>query len=167
LMNSSDLEIVKNDLSVLKNQFKQMTDNYLSLQLSLYYIREGIEKFEKEHQGEIITKAAEYFAGISGNRYVRIKKSLANGEIICVTKDNYERKLPELSTGSREQLLLAMRLSLIDYIEKSFEPLPLILDDVFVNFDYQRRDRMTEIVKNFAKNRQVLLFKLANEPKKG
>ena len=167
LMNNSDLEIVKNDLSVLKNQFKQMTDNYLSLQLSLYYIREGIEKFEKEHQGEIITKAAEYFAGISDNRYVRIKKSLANGEIICVTKDNYERKLPELSTGSREQLLLAMRLSLIDYIEKSFEPLPLILDDVFVNFDYQRRDRMTEIVKNFAKNRQVLLFKLANEPKKG
>jgi uncharacterized protein YhaN len=108
-------------------------------------------------------KAGEYFAAISDNRYVRVKKSLTNGEIICITADNKERRIPELSTGSRERLLLAMRLSLIEYIEKSIEPLPVILDDVFVNFDYKRREKMYQIVKKFAENRQVLFFKLANE----
>ena len=165
LLEQDDLEIVKSDLASLKNQTRKMADNYLTLQLILHYIREGIEKFEREHQGEIIDRASEYFSYISNNRYVRVKKSLENGEIICITLDNKERNLTELSTGSREQLLLAMRLSLIDYIEKNIEPLPVILDDVFVNFDYQRKAKMEEIVEKFAKNRQVLIFKLANAAK--
>lgn len=163
LLVNNDYEFAKSDCAGLKNQFKKLVQKYLSLQLTLFYIRGGIDKFEKEHQGDIILKAGEYFAAISDNRYVRVKKSLTNGEIICITADNKERRIPELSTGSREQLLLAMRLSLIEYIEKSIEPLPVILDDVFVNFDYKRREKMYQIVKKFAENRQVLFFKLANE----
>jgi uncharacterized protein YhaN len=165
LLTQDELEIVKSDFASLKNQAKKMVDKYLTLELTLKYIEKGIEKFEQEHQGEIINKAAEYFSYISNNRYSRVKKSLQKGDIVCVTVDNKTRTLSELSTGTREQLLLAIRLSLIEYIEKECEPLPLILDDVFVNFDYQRKIKMEEIIEKFAKNRQVLVFKLANQDK--
>ena len=40
-----------------------------------------------------------------------------------------------MSRGTREQLYLAMRFGLIEEYEARSEPLPIIMDDVFVNFD--------------------------------
>jgi uncharacterized protein YhaN len=167
LLDNNDIEVVSSEYATLKNTLKKGVAKYLELQLILQYINDGIEKFEKEHQGDMINQASEYFSYITNNRYVGIKKSFANGEIVCITAGKSERKIDELSTGTREQLLFTMRLSLVDYIERNIESLPMILDDIFVNFDYERSAKMHEIMEKFAKNRQVLLFKLANNDKNG
>lgn len=64
----------------------------------------------------------------------------------------------EMSRGTREQLYLAMRFGLIEEYESRAEPLPVIMDDVFVNFDDDRKPRVVEILSEFAKDRQVLLL---------
>ncbi|MFQ5443131.1 MAG: ATP-binding protein, partial [Nitrospinales bacterium] len=64
----------------------------------------------------------------------------------------------EMSRGTREQLYLAMRLGLIEEYEKRAEPLPIIMDDVLVNFDEIRGHEFMEILQGFAQARQVLLL---------
>ncbi len=44
----------------------------------------------------------------------------------------------KLSTGTREQLYLAIRLAYITHFNETHEPLPVIMDDCFVNFDDTR-----------------------------
>lgn len=162
LSKSDELLFAQNRVEILKNELKIGAKEYLKLQVALQFLTSGIEKFENEHQGEIICNASNYFQIITLEKYRNIKKSVINHELLCITANGHERKINELSTGTREQLLLAMRLALIEYIEKNIEGLPVVFDDVLVNFDVARKAKMVEIIEKFAKNRQVLFFKLAN-----
>jgi len=64
----------------------------------------------------------------------------------------------ELSRGAREELYLAMRLGLIAEYEKHGEPMPLVMDDIMVNFDDERAGRALEAVAAFAAGRQVIIM---------
>ncbi|MDT2193260.1 hypothetical protein [Paenibacillus larvae] len=62
-----------------------------------------------------------------------------------------------MSRGTAEQLYLSMRFALADeYRNKAV--LPLILDDIFVNFDPVRTRRCLGLLKILRKDRQILLF---------
>lgn len=62
-----------------------------------------------------------------------------------------------LSTGTVEQIYLAIRFAIANILVK--EDLPIVMDDVFVNYDYQR---LYEILSCLGKevNRQVIIFTL-------
>ncbi|MCA9658063.1 MAG: hypothetical protein KC486_06950, partial [Myxococcales bacterium] len=62
------------------------------------------------------------------------------------------------STGTREQLFLALRLAyVLEYCDRA-EPLPVIIDDVLVNFDRARARSTLEALCEVARSTQVLLF---------
>ena len=63
-----------------------------------------------------------------------------------------------MSRGTLEQLYLAMRFGLIEEYESRSEPLPAVLDDVFVNFDDDRDQRLIEILNRFGQKRQVIVL---------
>ena len=51
-----------------------------------------------------------------------------------------------------------MRFGLINEYETHAEPLPAVMDDIFVNFDDERDERIIEILSQFSKQRQVLVL---------
>ncbi len=53
---------------------------------------------------------------------------------------------------------MSLRLGLIEEYEKHSEPLPIILDDVFVNADPRRTKIIASVLEKFAKNRQIIIF---------
>jgi uncharacterized protein YhaN len=64
-----------------------------------------------------------------------------------------------LSRGSREQLFLAIRLALVQEFARQGTALPMILDDVLVNFDQHRSEAAVDVLREFAeRGHQVLLF---------
>jgi uncharacterized protein YhaN len=62
-----------------------------------------------------------------------------------------------LSQGARDQIHLAVRLALVEFMSRG-EPQPLFLDDPFVHFDPVRRDRTLDLVREFACRHQVVVF---------
>jgi len=63
-----------------------------------------------------------------------------------------------LSRGTAEQLYLAIRFALLrDYASHS-DPLPVIFDDVFVNFDPRRTRTTFDAVAGLTETHQVFLF---------
>ena len=105
-------------------------------------------------------KAAEkIFADLTGGRYDRLYKKLATGDIaVCDSVSGREKGFTELSRGTREELMLAMRLALIECTERASEPLPVCFDDVGVDFDSARLKRAEAAVAAFAAKRQVIWF---------
>ena len=63
-----------------------------------------------------------------------------------------------LSDGTRDQLYLALRLASIEYRLSHEVSLPLIVDDVLVNFDDQRAGAALELLGDLARKTQVLFF---------
>ena len=64
-----------------------------------------------------------------------------------------------LSRGTREQLFLSLRLALAACYARRGAPLPLVLDDVLVNFDIERAKAAAAVLRDFAAaGHQVLIF---------
>ena len=65
---------------------------------------------------------------------------------------------PPLSGGTLDQIFLAFRLAVVDHLDEAYEHLPLVLDEVLINWDDQRFDTGIQILSNIAQRRQVFLF---------
>lgn len=63
-----------------------------------------------------------------------------------------------MSEGTRDQLYLALRLASLERALEAQEPLPLILDDILVNFDDSRARSVLRVLRDFSERAQVLLF---------
>lgn len=68
------------------------------------------------------------------------------------------RAVQQISAGARDQLYLAVRLAVSEYLSRGKAPLPLLLDDCFANCDDGRaRLGMKMLLEHFAKQHQVIL----------
>jgi len=63
-----------------------------------------------------------------------------------------------LSGGTLDQIYLAFRLAVIDHLDEAYEHLPLVLDEVLINWDDQRFEAGVQILSHIAQKRQVFLF---------
>ena len=72
--------------------------------------------------------------------------------------------LERFSTGTIEQVNLALRLAYIDTISK--ESLPIILDEAFAFYDDERLANIMKFLSEEYINRQVIIFTCSNREKK-
>ncbi|QPJ61859.1 MAG: AAA family ATPase [Candidatus Nitronauta litoralis] len=121
-------------------------------------LKKAKDRYEKTRQPGVIVAAAKRFERITEGRYQNIIKRFEEDNLVIQDKDLRETGVVEMSRGTREQLYLSLRLGLIEEYESRAEPLPIIMDDVFVNFDDDRKPRVLELLKEFTAKRQVLLM---------
>ena len=81
---------------------------------------------------------------------------LGEDEIRVFDEHGVAKSIDELSRGTAEQLYLSIRFALIkEYCEHS-EPLPLVMDDVTVNFDKDRARSAFEAITQLSSTQQIL-----------
>jgi uncharacterized protein YhaN len=114
--------------------------------------------YETERQPEVLRQASSFFAVMTEHRYVRVIAPLDGGEIL-VERAGGARLAPQfLSRGTAEQLYLSMRLALVREYANHVDPLPVVFDDIFVNFDPNRSRTSLRAVRELCTTHQVLLF---------
>lgn len=135
--------------------------------LVLDAILSALEEARREMSGFLAERlpplAGAYLSRITGARYgtlyidpltLKIEVAPAAGDAAGAP----ERVAPgALSQGTRDQIHLAVRLALIELMSGG-ESQPLFLDDPFVHFDPARRERALDLVREFAKKHQVVMF---------
>jgi uncharacterized protein YhaN len=65
---------------------------------------------------------------------------------------------PPVSTGTLEQAYLGLRLAIVDHLDRGGERLPLFVDEVFVNWDAERRAHGIEVLAGLSATRQIFVF---------
>jgi uncharacterized protein YhaN len=120
-------------------------------------IRKARETHERERQPGVLRRASHYFERITQGRYVRVLSPMGEKDILAETKDGRRISSAMLSRGTAEQLYLAMRFALAEEYERIIN-LPLVMDDIFVNFDRRRLAETLEVLAEVAGRRQILLF---------
>ncbi len=121
---------------------------------------EAKHKYEAERQPEVLKLAGEFFEQMTDGRYCRVIAPLGEVRLEVERTDSGERLAPAaLSRGTGEQLYLAMRLALARAYGRRVVPLPLVADDILVNFDDDRARATAALLNDFARNgHQVFAF---------
>lgn len=159
LADGVDCAVELNVREQLRGEMRAAAERYLVLKAAEAVLKKSIERCERERQPELLKNASEWFAGFTRNAYTRIYRQLSTGELrVSASPGVNDKDISELSRGTREQLFLALRLALIAALENSSEPLPIVLDDIMVNFDLKRRQAVMDGVEKFAETRQVLIL---------
>ncbi|PYS55646.1 MAG: hypothetical protein DMG13_03350 [Acidobacteria bacterium] len=114
--------------------------------------------YETERQPEVIRQASSFFSVMTERRYTRVIAPLDGGEIQVERADGARLSPQLLSRGTTEQLYLSMRLALVREYANHVDPLPVVFDDIFVNFDPGRSRTSFKAIRDLSTTHQVLLF---------
>ena len=115
--------------------------------------------YEQQRQPETLQEASRYLDRLTQGRYCRVWTPL--GENVLRVDDAEGNSLPVevLSRGTREQLFLSLRLALTSCYARRGATLPMVLDDVLVNFDAERAKAAAVVLRDFAdQGHQMLVF---------
>jgi len=103
---------------------------------------------------------SKYISVITGGRYTEVEIDENDLSIRTRSPENNEMvDVQELSRATKDQFYICARFALVKLITEGKKP-PLLLDDPFVNFHPTRLQKMMILLKELAKENQILLFTL-------
>ena len=106
----------------------------------------------------MIKRASAFFETLTDGRYPRLYRPFGEPTLTVEERDGSQKKPDQLSRGTREQLYLALRFGAIEVATSNQERLPVIVDEVLVNFDPDRARRAAEAFTQLAQHTQVIVF---------
>lgn len=132
-------------------------------ELALTLFERVRRRYETDRQPRILQRASHFLAALTEGRYRRVWTPVDERVLLAEDETGIHRRSEELSRGTREQLFLALRLALVtDWGERGIR-LPLILDDVLVNFDQGRVRAACRTLAEFASPQQQVLLLTCHE----
>ncbi|MFP4580121.1 MAG: AAA family ATPase [Candidatus Sumerlaeia bacterium] len=126
--------------------------------IALHLLQAARHKFEEEKQPGVIKYAGEIFQTITQNGYSRIVAPIGEDFFSVYNQAGKNLTPDQLSRGTAEQLYLALRFGFIRQRAENLEPLPVIMDDILVNFDPDRSHQTARAIQNLARDHQIFFF---------
>lgn len=149
---------LKYEQARVRESIRQTVNDWLGVQLAGRGFDAVRERFERSQQPRVLSAASEYFQRLTRGQYRNLWTPLGR-RVLCVDDEQGNtRQIEQLSGGTREQLFLAVRLAAVDHFREQGVELPMVLDDILVNFDEGRTESAIETLQEAARRGQQILF---------
>ena len=148
-------------LSTIAIEIDAIIDNWALLTLSSSILKEALNRYEIERQPAVIELAGRLFAQVTEDRYAKLishEDEQQRRSLRVIQNDGRGFDAQYLSKGTAEQLYLCVRLAYAMTFAERAVAMPLIFDDVLVNFDPRRCQQMAQAIATVSKQHQVILF---------
>lgn len=158
---SSDAANLDEQAAMRQAEALQHLDEYVRAHLAAAVLRRVIAGYGAQHQQPILLDATEIFSTLTGGAFVELLPDDDGSQQILLARRRNGELLhtAEMSTGTRDQLYLAIRMAGIRHQLQSMEErLPIVLDDLLVHFDDERSAAALEVLATMAVETQVLMF---------
>lgn len=147
------------ELGCVERQLNQLARRWQTLATASCLLEDVCNTVENERQPETLREASSFLNQLTDGKYVRIWTPLGSNQLKIDDHKGKSLPLDVLSRGTGEAVFIALRLSLAGAYSRRGVMLPLILDDVLVNFDGARAEHAAETLKTFAElGHQVMMF---------
>lgn len=137
-------------------------ERFAKLQLAISLLKSRIDRFREQNQGPFMEKAGQWFSEITGGDFKGVSTVFDEGDVPQIagmrSAEGETIAVESMSEGTRDQLYLALRLAGLELHLTDNEPMPLILDDLLVQFDDRRSLCALRALAKFGKTSQILLF---------
>ena len=142
-------------------QMHQALERYLELKTARDLVIAAMATIRAEQQDPLIRRASALFAGSTRGEFLGVETDIddrGNPVVVGRRAGGGTASVATMSDGTRDQLFLAFRLASLENYGGATEPLPFIADDVLVHFDDDRSAAALELLAEFGRRNQVLLF---------
>jgi uncharacterized protein YhaN len=136
-------------------------ERYARAKVAALILSREMDRYREEHQGPMLTKASAFFERLTLSAYSGLRTGYDDKDrpaLRCVRRSGTEVDVAGLSDGARDQLYLSLRLATLACYVESAEPLPVVLDDVFIQFDDERAAAGLRVLFELSKHMQILFF---------
>lgn len=141
LSRDDELARMRQEEATLLERMGRMAQSWSRRALAAALLRQAKLSFEKERQPEVIREASSIFSRITNGLWRGISASLEDASLLILPPSGEPVEPELLSRGAQEQAYLALRLAYIKSHAVHAAPLPVIMDEVLVNFDPKRAER--------------------------
>ena len=139
---------------------------YATVRVASAVLLKAIEKYRETHQGALLKRAGVIFSHLTLNRFKGLVPDydekdnpiLMGVRATIINKGGEKIPTHGMSSGTADQLYLALRLAAIEQRLITSEPTPLILDDVLINFDDARALAALDIFSELSAKTQIIFF---------
>ena len=141
-----------------QEQLHRLQGEYDSLALALDVLRSANTTLQNRFSPELGRRAAEIFADMTGSPWSHILLDREFRLSAEAGSDPTRRSVQLLSSGTADQLYLAVRLAICEMVLPVEQNAPLILDDALLTFDNERLHKTLDYLVRLGEQRQILLF---------
>ena len=146
-----------------KEKLAELREKESIINIAIENLMDAYEEMKTTITPKFTKNLSESIQKISSNKYNKVTINDENGMIIENNRGEYVEAI-KLSTGTIDQLYLALRLSMIDELSK--ENLPIILDESFAYSDNSRLKNMLQYLTSDLNNHQTIIFTCTDREQK-
>jgi uncharacterized protein YhaN len=149
------------DAEMARSEMDVQAEAYLLKRTETVLLRWAVERKRKQTQNPLLLRAGQLFSILTGSRYSSLSiYDDGNSSMLLGNCADDSRPVPvgNMSEGTIDQLFLALRIASIEQSVKGGSILPVLADDLFINFDDQRAEAGFRVLGELAKSTQVLFF---------
>jgi uncharacterized protein YhaN len=147
------------EVSQTRHELARTAEEWFGIELARQAVDRVRSKFERSCQPATLALASKYLERLTRGRYANVWTPLGQRELRIDDDRGQSFTVEQLSGGTREQLFLAVRMATVHELGQKGIELPMVFDDVLVNFDQLRTEAAVDTLCEFAEeNRQILFF---------
>ena len=156
LERESDVVTLATEREGIIGEMREALVEWRRLAIAQALIQDTLRRYELERQPAVLTRAGASFSRITEGRYTQLVTREDGIDVLGADGSRLDAAL--LSQGAAEQLYLCLRLALAAEFGRLAVPLPLVMDDVLVNFDPERARLSAQVLLDATPEHQMLLF---------
>lgn len=136
-------------------------ERYLRLKTAARLLAWSIDRFREARQGPMLIRASDMFAQLTLDSFSRLLVDADHSgtpRLLGIRQDSKQVAVEGMSEGTRDQLYLALRLAALDHQASQGQHMPLIADDLFINFDDRRTQAGLKVLGEISRRMQVIFL---------
>ncbi len=161
-----DPMVIKSEKYDLQQRLARLSSQYEDLSLAIETLRDANDEMQQRFSPRLGQRAGEIMQALTGGAYEKLSFDRSLAADAKRSGDTISHPAAFLSQGSADQLYLALRMAICQLALPEDCSCPLILDDALVNFDDERMGYALELLREIARDRQVILFSCHDRERK-
>ena len=142
-------------------ELREVAEQYVRIRSAATMLQWAVERYRREKQAPLLKRAGEAFATLTGGSFTDLRVEFDendNAQLAGLRPGGELVRVGGMSTGTADQLYLALRVASVeDYLGRA-DALPFVADDLFINFDDSRAAAGFEVLGRLATKTQILFF---------
>jgi uncharacterized protein YhaN len=157
---------VEDDIDKLKHDIGLDDEYYAVLEAAKGVLKDASDEVRQSFGPILNSRTADIFGRLTGGKYKNVMITRNFDINVQDVNSSQMREWKYLSSGTIDQAYLSLRLAVSDLLNSSAEELPVLLDDVLVQYDDDRAKKGLEFIADYSnsgeKSPQVILFTCHN-----
>ncbi|MBP2099392.1 ATP-binding protein [Enterococcus rivorum] len=155
MLQDGTLDELYQEQAMLKTEIEELALQWSGFWLAGQLLMDLLTELSEQQLPSLLKKATNYFNILTNDSYQEIQ--LEEGSLILVDKGQQHFTVQDLSTGTRDQLIMAIRFAFL-YLQGKRIFSPVMVDDGWLHYDQQRKRHLAKLFESFGETQQIICF---------